>query len=142
MENTEIQQTIYLGGIANDDALSKHLSSRLHVEEILRKGNYHLTVLRAAIIIGSGSASFEIIRDLAEKLPIMLTPKWVSKKCQPIAIYDVMSYLLAVLLKNEAFDKVFDIGGPDILTYKEMLLGYAKVRGLKKMDYRYSIYEY
>ena len=145
--DTEIQQTIYLGGIANDQALSKHLSSRVHVEEVLKEGKYHLTVLRAAIIIGSGRASFEMIRDLLEKLPVMFSPKCVSNKCQPIAIYDVMRYLLAVLLKYEAFDQVFDIGGPDVLTYKEMLLGYAKVRGLKRwvvdipfMSTRFSSY--
>ena len=78
--------------------------------------------MRAAIIIGSGSGSFEIIRDLAEKLPIMVTPKWLKTKCQPIAVKNILEYLIGVINKPKAFNKIFDIGGPDILTYKEMLL--------------------
>ncbi len=129
---TSIKQVIYLSGISNDDELSKHLSSRKNVEEILRQGKFHLTVLRAAIIIGSGSASFEIIRDLVEKLPIMIAPKWLETKCQPIAIRNVIQYLTGVMLERSAFDKVFDIGGPNVLNYREMLLGYARVRKLKR----------
>ena len=123
---------IYLGGIANQDKLSQHLSSRKDVENNLKSNSYALTVLRAAIIVGSGSASFEIIRDLVEKLPLMITPKWVNTKCQPIAIRNVINYLIGVLHQKETYNKTFDIGGPDILTYKEMMLGYAKVRGLKR----------
>ena len=130
--NTDIEQVIYLGGIANSDNLSPHLKSRQYVEEVLNKGKFHLTVLRAAIIIGSGSASFEIIRDLVEKLPVMIAPKWLRTRCQPIGIVDVMRYLGGVLLKKEAYDKVFDIGGPDIMPYKDMLLRFAKFRKLNR----------
>ncbi len=132
VQRTACKQLIYLTGIANDEELSKHLNSRLAVEEELKKSGIPFTILRAAIIIGSGSASFEIIRDLAEKLPVMVAPKWVRTKCQPIAIRDVLGYLSGVLTNKEAFNQVFDIGGPDILSYKQMLLGYAKSRGLKR----------
>ena len=134
VNNTNARQIIYLSGIINDEQkLSKHLSSRLNVEKILQTAKARTTILRAAIIIGSGSGSFEIIRDLAEKLPIMITPKWLKTRCQPIAIKNVLEYLRGVIDKKEAYNKVFDIGGPDVLTYKEMLLGYAEVRGLKRL---------
>src|SRR5699024_11859762 len=84
------------------------------------------------IIVGSGSASFEIMRDLVEKLPIMITPKWLNTKCQPIGIRDVLKFLEKSLFKEELFNQNFDIGGPDILTYKEMLLEYARIRKLKR----------
>ncbi|MDI1256288.1 MAG: SDR family oxidoreductase [Flavobacterium sp.] len=126
-----ITQVIFLSGIINDTVLSKHLQSRSNVEAILYNGNFKLTVLRAGIIVGSGSSSFEIIRDLCEKLPVMITPKWVLTKTQPIAIRDVMQYLIGVLLKAECYDDSFDIAGPNILTYKEMLLLYAKTRKIK-----------
>ena len=131
-ENLNCRQVIYLGGIANDDTLSKHLSSRKNVETTLNNGHFALTTLRAAIIVGSGSASFEIIRDLVEKLPIMITPKWVNTKCQPIAIKNVINYLIGVLHNEKTYNKTFDIGGPDILSYKQMMLDYASVRGLKR----------
>nr|WP_297782614.1 SDR family oxidoreductase [uncultured Allomuricauda sp.] len=131
LEKTECKQVIYLSGIVNDKELSKHLSSRKNVEEILYKGSFDLTVLRAGIIVGSGSSSFEIIRDLCEKLPVMITPKWVLTKTQPIAIRDVIQFLTQVLGNKDIYDQSFDIGGPDILTYKDMLHGYAKVRGFK-----------
>ncbi len=92
-----------------------------------------VTVLRAAIIIGSGSASFEIIRDLVEKLPVMVAPRWLSTRCQPIAIRNVIDYLEGVLGKEVTYNQVFDIGGPDVLTYKEMLLGFSRVRRLKRL---------
>jgi len=128
----KVKQIVYLGGIANDTHLSKHLTSRRHVEEILQTANASLTVLRAAIIIGSGSASYEIIRDLVEKLPVMIAPKWLNSKCQPISIRNVIEYLKGVALLPSTYNKVFDIGGPDVLTYKEMLMGYARVRNLKR----------
>ncbi|HBL79471.1 MAG TPA: DUF2867 domain-containing protein [Aequorivita sp.] len=131
MAATSVKQVIYLSGIINQEELSKHLSSRKKVEEILYKGNYHLTVLRAGIVVGSGSSSFEIIRDLCEKLPVMIAPKWLKTKIQPIAIRDVIAFLLGVLDNEKCFDKSFDIGGPDVLTYKEMLMKYSKIRGLK-----------
>ncbi|QCK13583.1 SDR family oxidoreductase [Mangrovivirga cuniculi] len=132
VDKSSCKQLIYLSGIVNDDNLSNHLKSRLEVEKILKSSKCHVTVLRAAIIIGSGSASFEIIRDLAEKLPVMVTPKWLNTKCQPIAIRNVIEYLLKCANNKKVYDQTFDIGGPEILTYKEMLLGYAEVRGLKR----------
>jgi len=132
MNQTDVQQVIYLSGMANEEVLSPHLASRKNVEDILGTGSYHQTTLRAGIIIGSGSASFEIIRDLAEKLPIMITPKWLNTKSQPIGIHDVKNMLLACLGNPKVYDQHFDIGGPDILSYKEMLLTYAKVRKLKR----------
>jgi hypothetical protein len=106
------------------------LSSRKQVEDILNKGRFALTVLRAGIIVGSGSASFEILRDLCEKLPIMITPKWVNTQSQPIAIRDVLTYLTAVVGKEECYNEAFDIAGPNKMSYKDMMLTYAKVRGL------------
>jgi uncharacterized protein YbjT (DUF2867 family) len=132
LDKTDCKQVIFLSGITNDDNLSEHLTSRRHVEDVLREAKAKLTVLRAAIIIGSGSASFEIIRDLSEKLPVMTVPRWVHTKCQPIAIRDVLGYLEGVMLNNKAFDKTFDIGGPDILSFKDMILNYADVRHLKR----------
>jgi uncharacterized protein YbjT (DUF2867 family) len=132
VEQTSIKQIIYLGGMSNEEKLSKHLASRKRVEEILSRGRIPLTTLKAGIIVGSGSASFEIIRDLVEKLPIMITPKWLNTKHQPIAIRNVLEYLTGVLLKPDLFNKSFDIGGSDILSYKEMLLQFAEVRKLKR----------
>ncbi|MEP5611984.1 MAG: SDR family oxidoreductase [Cyclobacteriaceae bacterium] len=129
---TDAKQIIYLGGIANDDKLSDHLSSRQHVEGILKQSGVPVTILRSAIIIGSGGASFEIIRDLVEKLPIMITPKWLLSRCQPISVYNVLQYLTGVLMNEKSYNRTFDIGGKDILTYKEMLLQFAEVRKLKR----------
>lgn len=133
MKRTHVQQIIYLGGIINDEKkLSPHLKSRLLVEEVLRKSAIPTTILRASIIIGSGSASFEIIRDLTEKLPFMIAPKWVNTLCQPIAIRDVLFYLTQVMLKKDCYHKIFDIGGPDVLRFKDLILEYAKFRKLKR----------
>ncbi|MDQ3190129.1 MAG: SDR family oxidoreductase, partial [Bacteroidota bacterium] len=132
VKQTQIKQIIYLTGITNEKKLSKHLASRKHVEQILGQSEIPLTSIKAAIIVGSGSASFEIIRDLVEKLPIMITPKWVNTKIQPIAIRNILEYLSGVLLKKETFNNSYDVGGPDILSYKEMLLQFAEVRGLKR----------
>ena len=131
LKNSNVKQVIYLSGIVNDENLSKHLWSRKNVEEILSEGEFNLTVLKAGIIVGSGSSSFEIIRDLCEKLPVMITPKWVLTKTQPIAIRDVMSFLTGVLGNQKTYNESFDIAGPDILTYKEMLKQYAQARGFK-----------
>jgi uncharacterized protein YbjT (DUF2867 family) len=139
IDKTNVTQVIYLSGIINEDVLSKHLNSRKNVEDELKKGAYHFTTLRAGIIIGSGSASFEIVRDLVEKLPIMVTPKWLNTKCQPIGVTDVISFLSKTLFCEATYDKNFDIGGPDILTYKEMLLGFAKSRNLKRWIYTLPI---
>lgn len=132
MSKTRVQHVVYLSGIVNEQSLSRHLSSRKAVEDELARGAYHLTTLRAGIIIGSGSASFEIIRDLVEKLPFMIAPKWIETRCQPIAIRDVIDLLRKTLLNPSTYDQHFDIGGADILSYKDMMLGYAKVRGLKR----------
>jgi uncharacterized protein YbjT (DUF2867 family) len=132
VKQTSTKQIIYLGGITNEEKLSKHLASRKRVEEILSKSGIPLTSIKAGIIVGSGSASFEIIRDLVEKLPVMITPKWLNTKHQPIAIRNILEYLTGVLLKTQTFNKSYDVGGPDILSYKEMLLQLAEVRGLKR----------
>lgn len=131
MNAIKVKQVVYLSGIVNNKTLSKHLISRRNVEKILYGGKFNLTVLRAGIVVGSGSASFEIIRDLCEKLPVMITPKWVLTKTQPIAIRDVINYLIGVQLREDCYNQSFDIGGPDVLTYKEMLQQYAKTRGFK-----------
>ncbi|MBE9584878.1 SDR family oxidoreductase [Mucilaginibacter sp. JRF] len=132
LNKTNCRQVIFLSGIVNDDNLSKHLLSRKNVEDVLQEGKAPVTVLRASIIIGSGSSSFEIIRDLTEKLPLMTVPKWVNTRCQPIGIRDVLGYLEGVILNEKALGKTFDIGGPDVLSFKEMMLRYAKVRGFKR----------
>ncbi len=132
IQKTKAEQVIYLSGIINESALSKHLMSRKKVEEILSDSTFALTTLRAGIIVGSGSASFEIIRDLVEKLPLMVAPKWLKTKSQPIAIRNVVEFLFGVIGKKETYNKNYDIGGPDILDYKQMLLNFAKIRGLKR----------
>ncbi len=132
LNNTNVKQVIYLSGIVNKDELSEHLLSRKNVEIELNKGNYPLTTFRAGIIVGSGSASFEIIRDLVEKLPLMITPKWLLTKCQPIAASDVIKILQKAALNHKTFNENFDIGSSDIISYKEMLLGFAEERNLKR----------
>ena len=135
LKKTNVKQVIYLSGIVNEVNLSKHLTSRKNVETELGKASYNLTVFRAGIIIGSGSASFEIIRDLVEKLPIMVTPKWLHTKCQPIGITDVITFLTKSLGNPQTYNENFDIGGPDILSYKNMLLEFGRVRNLKRKIY-------
>ncbi len=133
MDNSQVQQIIYLTGIVNEEEqLSSHLKSRLAVEKILDSCKAPLTALRAGIVVGSGSASFEIIRDLTEKLPIMITPSWLNTKCQPIGIRNVIEYLTGVLKHPLCLGRNFDISSGEILTYKEILLAYAKVRKLKR----------
>jgi len=132
IDKTDAQQVVYLSGIVNDEDLSKHLSSRKNVEKELSKGSYYLTTLRAGIIVGSGSASFEIIRDLVEKLPVMITPKWLNTKCQPIGISDVIMMLSKTALNTKTYNQDFDIGGPDIMSYKEMLLEFGRIRNLRR----------
>lgn len=132
VEKTNVKHVIYLGGIVNEANLSKHLSSRKMVEGILSKGEYSFTALNAGIILGSGSASFEIIRDLVEKLPLMIAPKWLLTKSQPIAIRNVIQFLSKSLFNEYTFNKRFDIGGPDVLTYQEMLIKFGEIRHLKR----------
>lgn len=130
---TRCGRIVYLGGLVDESQpLSPHLRSRQHVEEVLRASGIPLTVLRASIIVGSGSASFEIVRDLAEKLPVMICPRWVDTRCQPIAIRNVIDYLTGAIGKPETAGRTFDIGGPEVLRYRDLLEGYAAVRGLKR----------
>ncbi len=133
IETTSCKQVIYLSGIVEDEKkLSPHLKARLQVEKLLQKGKIPCTVLRASIIIGAGSASFEIIRDLTEKLPIMVAPKWVKNECQPIWITDVLFYLSGVLLNKDTFGNTYDIGGPEVMSFREVLLRYAQFRDLRR----------
>ena len=131
------RQIVYLGALmpenTGDEKLSKHLESREVVHEILEKSEIPLTTLRASIIVGSGSASFEMIRDLVEKLPVMITPKWVTTKCQPIAIRNMIHYLVEVIQNDQCLSQDYDVGGPEQLSYREMLHRYAKIRGLKRL---------
>ena len=132
IESTQTRQVIYLSGITNENELSKHLQSRKNVEEYLKSDAYALTIFKAGIIVGSGSSSFEIIRDLVEKLPFMIAPKWLNTKTQPLAVRDVLSFLLNAAGNKNLFNKAYDIFGPEILTYKQMLLQFAEVRKLKR----------
>ena len=132
LRSTNAKQIIYLSGLISSKTLSKHLSSRLNVENILRNSEFHFTGFRAGIIIGAGSASFEMIRDLVEKLPVMVAPKWVLNRVQPIASTDVVYYLTRALGNPKCYGHVFDIGSKDVLSFKEMLEIYAKARGLKR----------
>ena len=131
-ENTSIKQVIYLSGITNDTKLSKHLLSRKNVEHTLSSSSYALTTFKAGIIVGSGSSSFEIIRDIVEKLPFMIAPKWLNTKTQPLGIRDILAFLHKALGKKELFNTSYDVFGPEVLTYKEMLLQFAAFRGLKR----------
>ena len=131
-EKTNLEQVIYLSGITNDTKLSKHLLSRKNVEKNLASKTYALTTFKAGIIVGSGSSSFEIIRDIVEKLPIMIAPKWLNTKTQPLGIRDVLSFLHRALNKKELYNTSYDVFGPEILTYKEMLLEFASVRKLSR----------
>ena len=118
-----VGRIIYLGGLGETGAdLSEHLSSRREVEKALASTGVPVTVLRAAMIIGSGSASFEILRYLVERLPIMITPKWVSTPCQPIAVRNVVGYLAGALSHPETTGGVFDIGGPEALCYRDIMM--------------------
>jgi uncharacterized protein YbjT (DUF2867 family) len=118
----DVSRVIYLGGLGDEsDELSGHLRSRREVEYVLAEGDYELTSLRAAVIIGAGSASFQLIEQLAHRLPVMITPRWVRTDCQPIAIDDVIAYLVGVLEVPETAGGTFEIGGPDVLSYQTMM---------------------
>ncbi|ACV68610.1 SDR family oxidoreductase [Desulfohalobium retbaense] len=132
-EAAGMEQIIYLGGLGDDDEdLSHHLLSRLEVGRILQEGSVPCTFLRAAMILGAGSASFELMRYLVERLPVMLTPRWVQSRCQPIAISNVLEYLTGVLDNPPALGQTLDIGGPDIVTYAELFRLYAEEAGLRR----------
>jgi uncharacterized protein YbjT (DUF2867 family) len=131
-EAAGVAQIVYLGGIANDVNISKHLASRARTGTELASTSVPVMELRAGIIIGSGSASFEMLRHLTHRLPIMTTPKWVMNRTHPIAIRDVLYYLKSAAELKEPVGKVFDIGGPEVLTYADMMQKFAKLSGLKK----------
>lgn len=128
-----IERIIYLGGLGDPaDELSVHLRSRQEVGAALREAGVPVTEFRAAVIVGAGSLSFEMIRYLTERLPVMITPRWVSTRIQPIAIRDVLRYLVSSLEVSESAGRVIEIGGADILSYGDMMKGYARVRGLRR----------
>jgi len=128
-----VKRIVYLGGLGVEGKkLSQHLRSRHEVGEILRAGGVPVTEFRAAIIVGSGSASFEMLRYLTERLPVMIVPKWVDTPCQPIAVRDVLAYLTGELERPSQESVVYEIGGTDVLTYKEMMLRYAAIRELRR----------
>jgi len=132
-KEAKISRIIYLSGLGDSTKpLSEHLHSRQEVGDILRTSGIPVTEFRAAIIVGSGSASFEMIRDLTERLPIMIAPRWVNTRCQPIWVNDVLSYLTETLQQRDAMSRIYEIGGSDVLTYRDIMLQFAAVRGLKR----------
>ncbi|HEX9187009.1 MAG TPA: NAD(P)H-binding protein, partial [Vicinamibacteria bacterium] len=128
-----LSRVVYLGGLGElGEGLSEHLASRREVEEVLAAGPTPVTVLRAAMIVGSGSASFEILRYLVERLPVMVTPRWVTTESQPIAVRNVLQYLVDCLAVEETAGRTLDIGGPDVLSYRELMRIMAEERGLRR----------
>jgi uncharacterized protein YbjT (DUF2867 family) len=129
-----VSRVIYLGGLGETgDQLSKHLASRQEVGEILASGRAQATELRAPNIMGAGGAPFEMLRYLVERLPVMVCPRWIETRCQPIDIRDMVNYLLGCLREPATAGLSFDVGGPDIVTYRKMMEIYAKVRSLKRL---------
>lgn len=132
-EAAGLKRIIYLGGLGDDDKdLSHHLRSRMEVSKIIQSGKVPATTLRAAMIIGKGSVSFEILRALVKNLPIMITPRWVSTESQPIAVSNVLNYLVGCLESEETVGQIFDIGGPEILSYRRLMDIYAQEAGIFK----------
>ena len=130
-ERTGVRRIVYLGGLQPaGESLSPHLRSRAEVGEIFLSSAVPAIVLQAAVVLGSGSASFEMLRHLTERLPLMVVPKWVDTSVQPIAIGDVLHYLVGAASVDGDINRTFDIGGPDVMTYREMMCGYADVAGL------------
>ena len=128
-----MKRIVYLGGLGDEnDALSKHLLSRMEVGRVLASGAPALTTLRAALIIGAGGSSFEMLRYLTDRLPVMIAPKWLETRSQPIAVHDCLAYLAGCLLEDRTTGRTFDIGGPDIVTYRQLIGIYAQLRGLKR----------
>lgn len=129
-----VQRIIYLGGLGADEKeMSSHLASRQQVGGVLRASGVPVTELRAAVVVGSGSISFEMIRYLTDRLPVMITPRWVTTRCQPIAIENVLDYLTLCLSEPRAIGRTFEIGGPDVLSYGDMMREYAAARSLKRL---------
>ena len=134
-----VRRIVYLGGLAQDDDLSPHLASRLEVGQILRASGVPTTELQASIVIGSGSLSFELVRALVERLPVMITPRWVSRLAQPIAVEDLIAYLVACLDRPEGRTEVFEIGGADRVSYEGIMREYARRRGLHRYMIRVPV---
>jgi uncharacterized protein YbjT (DUF2867 family) len=123
-----VERVVYLGGLGEErERLSRHLRSRREVEHILAEGGPALTTLRAAIVVGEGSASFDMVRQVAGRLPVMVTPRWVRTRCQPIAVADVVAYLVGVLDVPETAGDTFEAGGPDVLSYEELIRRTARI---------------
>jgi uncharacterized protein YbjT (DUF2867 family) len=129
-----LRRILYLGGLGEmADNLSDHLQSRQMVGQILQSGRAKTTILRAANIIGAGGAPFEMLRHLAERLPVMICPRWINTRCQPIAVENVIDYLIGCLTQPATAGLTLDVGGPDIITYRELILIYAQMRGLHRV---------
>lgn len=128
-ERAGVGRIIYLGGLQPNDAPSEHLQSRAETGEVLRDGSVPVTELRAGIIVGAGSAAFEVIRDLALHLPLMVTPKWVRSRTQPIALHDLVEYLVRIADLPETAGHIYDVGGPEVLSYAEMMREFARING-------------
>jgi uncharacterized protein YbjT (DUF2867 family) len=133
-EASGVNRIIYLGGLGEmADNLSEHLRSRQMVGQVLQSGRTQATVLRAANIIGAGGAPFEMLRHLVERLPVMICPRWIDTRGQPIAVENVIEYLAGCLLKPKTAGETYDIGGPEIMTYRELMMTYARIRGLNRL---------
>jgi uncharacterized protein YbjT (DUF2867 family) len=133
-EESGVKRIVYLGGLGEmADNLSEHLRSRQMVAQILQSTRIQTTVLRAANIIGAGGAPFEMLRHLVERLPVMLCPRWIDTRCQPIAVENVIEYLEGCLLEPKTAGGTFDIGGLEIITYRELMAKYARIRGLRRL---------
>ena len=131
-----VRRIVYLGGLGTDEAtLSHHLASRHEVGDVLRQSAVETIEFRAAVIIGSGSVSFEMMRYLTERLPVMIAPRWVTTRSQPIAVSDVLLYLVAALELASGDSRVYEIGGADVVTYRDMMLRYARLRNLKRTSH-------
>ncbi len=129
-----VKRIIYMGGLGEvGEGLSEHLSSRQEVARILKSGSAKTTVLRAANIIGAGGAPFEMLRHLVERLPVLLCPRWIDTPCQPIDVEDAVAYLVGCLRESATEGLDFDVGGPDVVTYRKMMQLYARVRGLRRL---------
>jgi uncharacterized protein YbjT (DUF2867 family)/uncharacterized protein YndB with AHSA1/START domain len=135
-----VNNIIYLGGLGDPDSnLSEHLQSRQQTGETLRQFDVPVTEFRAGMVVGSGSLSFEMMRNLTERLPVMIAPRWVYTKTQPIAIRDVLNYLVSALQTPASQGKIIEIGAPDVLTYADMMMTYAKIRGLRRLIIRVPV---
>jgi uncharacterized protein YbjT (DUF2867 family) len=134
-ERAGVRQVVYLGGLGDDssEALSPHLRSRYETGRRLAAGSVPVTTLRAAMVVGRGSAAFETIVALVDRLPAMICPRWVSTPTQPIALDDVLAYLVGVCGVESAFGRSFDVGGPDVMTYREMMERIARLRGKRPL---------